>query len=248
MTTEPISRLQVPFATFFELFEWDEGAAEYPLLLEIYRFCNLLFLSGLEALVHITVDAADAPRHPHPDDCSDGGLVDYWGDEVGASSPLTETARKSQGNFFMAVACAGRFSGVDQPEYTQKAPTRSFPSLVRTTSTSSPTPSNGRCRQMLRIRRSRSFEAYRNLSVIGCEAIEKPSGGSHYKARFPGNRPWVLDPNVDPVAERFIGQLPQITGFPTPVVKYALKRGQLPPRKLRLGTIIAESAAPPPPL
>ena len=57
-------------------------------------------------------------------------------------------------------------------------------------------------------------EAYRNVRAIGAERIDPPSGGSHYKVRFPGARPHPLDPNVDPLPDRFLGELAAISASP----------------------------------
>jgi len=221
---------------FVELFEWERVPAEMPVLLEVHRLSALLFMAEHPGLIELAVPAAEAGQaepHPRPRDASDGGLVDYWCSEVGELYALHEHASTPKGRFCVGVACAGLFSGNASPGYEPPDAVRVFPLvgpdeldvLVDAFDWDVPADSD---------RQKVSFaDAYRNLRTIGAERIEPPKGGSHYKVRFPGARPFALDPNVDPLPDRFLEELTEITSYPLRVVRFALKKGRLPPRKLR---------------
>lgn len=69
---------------------------------------------------------------------------------------------------------------------------------------------------------------------------EEPHGGSHYKVYFPGApRPWILDPNNDPVPEPFLRELVVLTGYSLEEIIYILSTGRKPIYRLRLYQYIA---------
>ena len=70
-------------------------------------------------------------------------------------------------------------------------------------------------------------DAIRNIPS-SWSLVEPPQRDSHYKVRFPGNRPWTLDRNVDPIPDRFLKELEDITDLPLPVIKTALLFGSRP--------------------
>jgi len=74
----------------------------------------------------------------------------------------------------------------------------------------------------------------RNYRAIGAVALDSPRGGSHYKLRFEGRRPWPLDPNDDPVPPRYLDKLAVIASLPLPVLVSALLTGDLPDSEFRL--------------
>lgn len=221
---------------FLEMFDWSESDSETPLLLDIYRFCSLLFLgAGHRAVRLIFVDdLAPAPPHPCPIGCDkDEGLVSYWCEEMGKVLLKHQALVKPSEKPFVGIACSERFAG----EPGQGYPPGSSDAL--------PLVGPNDWRKLadafvwevppeIKEQPVSFSEAYRNLRSLGCERIDKPTTGSHYKAHFPKSRPWALDPNVDPLPHRFLAELEEITGLPVLVVRFALKNGRLPPRKLRI--------------
>src|SRR4051794_14852917 len=75
---------------FVELFDWERAAEAGALLREIYDFCARLFLSPVSGFVKVSVDPEASAWHPRPADCEEGGLVDYWCEEVGRLFELHE--------------------------------------------------------------------------------------------------------------------------------------------------------------
>lgn len=222
---------------FLEVFDWEHDGRCGSVLSEIYRFCSLLFLYEGPRVVSLAVDSVDVtepiPPHPAPADATDGVFVDYWREELGVVFRLHQAVCKPGSTPFIAVACTSQFAGEPSPgyetsevEHFELVGPKHLSSLGDALTWDIPA---GTADQTV------SFsDAYRNLAILGCCGIDKPSGGSHYKARFEGKRPWVLDPNTDPIPDRFLGELEEITGLPSRAVKFALKTGRLPPRRLRL--------------
>jgi hypothetical protein len=61
-----------------------------------------------------------------------------------------------------------------------------------------------------------------------CFEEPKEAEGSHFKVTFPeGTRHWPLDPNVDPIPNRFLGQLTASVHLPPEVIKDTLITGSL---------------------
>jgi hypothetical protein len=73
-----------------------------------------------------------------------------------------------------------------------------------------------------------------NYKSIGAIKIEEADRDSHSKVIFPRKRAWTLDINVDPIPERFLKELIEITGLPNQVIRYGLLFGQLPIKRLRI--------------
>jgi hypothetical protein len=220
---------------FIELFEW-EDAADHRLLAEIYRYCALLFVAGGPRCMRLELaePQPDVVPHPAPADATDGALVDQWRDEVGAISRAHNEVRGPRAAAFVAIACANQFAGEPTPGF-EDAPPGEWLDLVGPEGLNDLDDALEWAVPPETAQQKVTFgDAYRNLSSVGCIRIDRPSGGSHYKAHFEGARPWVLDPNADPIPDRFLGELETITGLPTPVVKYALKNGHLPNRRPRV--------------
>ncbi|HEY0020573.1 MAG TPA: hypothetical protein VGC13_30015 [Longimicrobium sp.] len=215
-----------------EALDWSEPRP-YALLTEIYRLLTLLFLQPRPGLIDVDVSSAEGTQsHPIPIGCHDTGLVEYWAEEMGKLLVLHDSAVTDDG-FFIGIACPFAFAGETRTRYPEDSP-RAFP-LVGLADLPSledayqwDVPANV-LRQRVSFR-----QAFANCHAIGAQAVESPPGGSHYKVIFPGKRPWPLDKNVDPIADRFLDQLTDITGFSKGAVRFALTQGQLPPKKLRL--------------
>lgn len=219
---------------FLEMFEWQGNGG---LLSEIYRYCSLLFLVGGSGKASVSVVPAVADgeprRHPAPANTVQSALTDYWREELGAIFAMHESVTKKGSPPFIGVACASQFSGADSPGY-ETEDVKHF-DLVGPRQLETLDDAFGWDVPAAATAQKVSFaDAYRNLPALGCTSIDNPSGGSHYKANFAGKRPWILDPNTDPIPDRFLGELEHITGLPTAVVKHTLKTGSLPPRRLRI--------------
>ncbi len=155
-----------------------------------------------------------------------------WSHDVGALLLMHESQVGPVESSCVGVICAEPFNGGSCPGYDREA--KSFPlvgpddlnSLVDAVVWDVPSEA--------RVQSVGFADAQRHLKLLGATRIDNPSGGSHYKVHFAGERPWVLDPNVDPIPDRFLAQLADISGYPLSVVKYVLRKGEFPPRALAL--------------
>lgn len=209
--------------------EWD------PKLIDIYNLLSRWFLQPHERLVEIDVCTEDDYRpHPIPHRREDGDLSEIWADEIGRLLARHD-ACCSFNAFFLGIACAFAFAGGELGNYNNPDNQRVFP-LVGP---------NDICHDLIDAytwdvphdinNKSVCFkDALKNCRAIGATEVKFPTGGSHYSVKFEGApRPWQLDPNVDPVPNRFLRQLVDISGYPIGVIKYGLLYGELPKRVIR---------------
>jgi hypothetical protein len=225
------------FRELLEIYCWNQPSG---LKGDIYRFLNQLVLTGGERLVSINVDlVANYQAHPVPSGCDESeAYVQGWADDLGRLLVIHDDS--AQDVYFIGVACERAFSGGELNVYSGNIPSRSFP-LV------SPQTCDCNCEARLLVDAyifdvpqaiaagNVSFaDAKKNAHVIGASGVRQPHGGSHFKVQFPGNRSWPLDANYDPVVPQYLKELTAITGYPLPVIKYALTQGQLPPRQFRI--------------
>ena len=217
-----------------EEFDW-QRTGPYPLLRTIYDLLNQWFLLPHDRLIKIDLtDIQDHQPHPLLCGCQTEGLSEIWADELGKLL-IIHDACCAHNNFFIGVACAFAFSGEQVGEYNNPNNQRVFPlvgpndidqRLIDAYEWDIPNDLH---------QRNISFDdAYNNCHAIGAVEIVPPTRGSHYSVRFKGaHRPWQLDPNSDPVPERYLRQLVGIVGYPIEVIKYALLHGELPERVIR---------------
>jgi hypothetical protein len=71
-------------------------------------------------------------------------------------------------------------------------------------------------------------DARNHVHLLGATTIDQCDGDSHYKVNFPGERPWTLDYNVDPVPDDFVRELVTITRLPLAIIRTALIYGYMP--------------------
>lgn len=218
-----------------EEFDWTQSnRGEIPV--RINMFLAQLFLQQHSALVTIDTDRVDThTAHPLPKGSSNAGLPLFWSDEVGKICWLHAQETKGR-EFFIGIACEHAFSGdalgkYDNPDNLPCLPLVGPDELDTLTNAYTwEIPSNIH-------NQSVSFkDAYKHCSRLGAQRIENPSGhgGSHYKVLFRGKRPWILDPNNDPIPDRFLKELEDITGFPLAYIKTVLVTGNIPKLQLRL--------------
>ena len=217
---------------FVTMFEWERPETTMGLARDVYVYCTLLFLTPRTDVVEVDIDRAptDALPHPLPAGCDHGELIGYWCDDLGR---LLRAASAASRQACIGVACPYLLAGIDSPGYESDA--TAFP-LVGEEELDQledayvwDVPSEAHDIAV-------SFDdARRNLRSIGATSIDPPSGGSHYKVRFNGARSWPLDPNVDPIPDRFLRELVPLTHLPLAVIKFALRHGKLPQRVLSIG-------------
>lgn len=229
-------------ADLVQLFDWqrEDAQDEYPLLLTIFTLLTNWFLQQHERLVRIAVPPGlPFSPHPLPIGTDPRGLVDDWSSEVGALLAL-HASIASQGEFFIGIPCDSAFAGSALGSYSQSLAGAAFPLVGPREAVSLSDAYEWALPAGIRDRSISFKDALANCHCLGEATIDEPHGGSHYKVKFAGKaRPWPLDRNVDPIPERFIRELVQITGYPFEVVISALSSGTLPHRRPRLWQYIA---------
>ena len=206
-------------------------------LREIYRTFNQLFLTTPQELLQL--DLSEVSGHePHPSPLGTDpteGLIVFWRDEVGRLLVLHDKCA-SNNRFFIGIACEKAFSGGEPNSYLNPSGARAFP-LVG--------PS-----QLINLEDGYEWilpanahqiiiafdDVKRNYRAIGGVRFEPPSsGGSHYKVHFNGCRSWPCDYNWGRhIDDKMLDELKTHCSLPLNVIKYALRHGTLPERRIRL--------------
>jgi len=223
-------------AELVENFDWNVRE-EYAILIEIYKLLNQWFLQQHERLIRVDLSAIqEYDKHPIPQGCQAQGLVDLWSDEVGKLLAKHDKYCP-RGRFFIGIACESAYCAGTPRCYINPSGHRAFPLVGPSEILSLADAYDWQVHSDI-IRQSVYIKHItRHYKVIGSELLIRPSGSSHFKLTFRGGRSWVLDANIDPVAEEFLSELTSITGYELPVIKYALLNGELPNKVLRF-TII----------
>jgi hypothetical protein len=219
---------------FLADFDWSRDEANR-LVHDIFRLLSQWALQ--QHGVSLSVDVSDVTGHePHPvpNECHSQGLVDIWSDEIGR---LLKCHDEDCGGFCIGIASCQAFGGGVCGGYPTPYADRAFPligpenvaSLENAYSYDLPAGTS---------KRSVSFsKAYKNVGLLGAARIDNPPGGSHFKVRFPGKRPWPLDRNHDPIPEAYLKELEEIVGMPVEVISYVLSTGEIPPLLIRIGRL-----------
>lgn len=219
---------------FVDGFNWDQPPGVQGLLREIHLLLTQWFLQPHEKIrVVDTSDVAEYVPHPVPTDCTSEGLIVFWSDEMGRMLVLHDL-RAKHGEFFLGVACAIGFAGGPVAGYQAQQGARCFPMVDPEGVNNLADAYEWEIPEGFQSRPVGFAEALKNCRSIGAIKVEEPRRDSHYKIRFAGARPWLLDRNIDPVPERYISELQTITGLAKPVIEFALIHGKLPNRKCRL--------------
>jgi hypothetical protein len=209
---------------------------------EVHAWLSRLFLQGQSYIVECDCsNHRGAQIHPLPPGIvANAGMVAEWCAEMGGVL-VWHDQFASAGEYYIGIACGMAFAGHPIEDYcsTGSQPGsggRRFPIIGHPSSyTGSSSPV--RCAKKFCLpngyagRPVTFANACRNVFRLGATAVTRPKNGSHYKVVFPGHRPWPLDKNDDPLPERYLRELTEITGYEYPVVRYTLSEGKLPERK-----------------
>ncbi|MEY4706207.1 MAG: hypothetical protein RL042_2412 [Nitrospirota bacterium] len=214
------------------------NAGNRGLLHQIYRDLKQMFLQTHGSIVVGDVKlAGDYTMHPIPVSASNVGFAEFWSDELGRLLVLHD--RKIKGDeFFLGVACDSAFSGGSLGSYAQASGQRAFPlvgpkELTTVLQDAYEWDLPPHCHKIV----IGVEDVRRNFRCINGIALDPPDKDSHYKVHFDDGACWTFDHNWG----RDIGDnvLKQLKGkgkskMPLDAIKYCLKEGKVPSRKLRL--------------
>ncbi len=221
-----------------EAFNWEQRVGQYPILRDIYRLLCQWFLQPHARLIQIDDQSISNINHyvshPLPEGSQKCGLVEFWSDEVGKLLAIHDLCCPNN-KFFIGIACESAFSGSDINKYDNPNNQRTFP-LVGPENFNSllidayewDLPQDVHQKQVS------LSDVKRNIFCIGGQ--EDRSKGDHFIYVFEQARSWPLTLR-DPVPNDHLRQLVPITGFPLPVIKYALMNGELPIKKIMFSKI-----------
>jgi hypothetical protein len=206
---------------------------QHGLMLEVFRLLSHWFLNRHSRLVELDVSSiADYRPHPIPTECARAGWLEFWSDELGRLLVAHQECC-GEGPFAIGVACDKAFSGDSVGEYVREAEEKVLP-LVGPRHLQELLDAYEWNIDKNVIRRKITLKlAKENCFALGAAKVLAPRRDSHVKFVFPGRRPWTLSRNDDPVPDKYIGELCEITGFPLPVIRHTLILGSLPRKTLR---------------
>jgi hypothetical protein len=219
---------------FVDLFDCGAGERPYAILQDLHALLDTWILTMPNGVVRVAVDDLPAiTPHPIPANCSDEGLVDFWAVELGKLL-VAHDAECDNGNYFIGVACESAFSGGPLQRYRTETQ-RAFPLIGPNNLSTLDDADVWEVLPGIHTMEVSFDQAKRNIHLIGATEVRPPRSGSHYMVNFPeALRPWPLDRNVDPIAERFLKQLIPLSGYPLAVIKSTLISGRPPQTRRRL--------------
>jgi len=209
--------------------DWEQSGN---LLYEIYKHLSLLFITGNKRIIHIDLSSInDFQPHPLPEGILSKG---NWADEVGKLLVMHDSCFDGKTSF-IGIICAHAFAGGPLCKYNLPSDTRVFP-LVGPQNINELGDAYEWNYPYDIYQKHISFElAKKNINKFEGVSIENPNGGSHYKVKKPGAlRPWILDPNNDPIPPRHLKELEALLNYPLPLIKTVLLTGRFPQLRLRL--------------
>lgn len=216
-----------------EDFDWSPPRP-YILLNEIFRLLNQWFLQPNSSLIQVDVSLVENYcQHPVVIGTPNEGLVELWSEEIGKLLVLHDK-NCTKNEYYIGVASETAFAGEQVQKYVEHAHSRVFPLIGPNTLEELVDAYDWVIPPNIHKKSVPFRSALKNCGALGAFRVDRPSSGSHYKAHFKGRRPWILDPNDDPVPNRYLRELIDITNLPLPVIKVALIEGRLPPRNLKL--------------
>ncbi len=210
-----------------EEFEW-APPQPYQLLGDIFRHLSNLLLHGSHTVIMVETTHVSLFRpHPIPNESAVRGNTEVWQEEAGKLLALHKMCGL-ENDYFIGIPCPYAF--VLSPKQSFPPGEESFPALGPTEIDQLASAFSWQVPPDITNQSISFSEAKKNVRLIGALNVKKPSGGSHYKVEFPNSRPWILDSNYSDVPPQYIDELVPITGLPLNVIKYALKRGTMPPK------------------
>ncbi len=220
---------------FIEDFDWQNvGPDGLSILRDIYRVLSeIVARDGAASVLLNLPDTNPIILHPLPDSSfATNGLATIWQEEAGKLLVVHDQIRAG-GSPFVEVPCERAFADGALGTYAPSPCPSQLP-LISPNSLSTLADGEEWLVDWDDINAPVTFRlAHRNLACIGGK-VRRPHGGSHHKVSFNNAvRPWILDPNDDPVPDAYLNQLPPLCGFPIDVVRFALLHGSLPKKRSR---------------
>jgi hypothetical protein len=221
---------------FVEDFDWqDVGPKRLSILRDVYRaVTEIIVRNGAASILLSLPDTNPVVAHPLPDSCLiTDGLTAIWQEEAGKLLNVHE-AKRAHDSPFVGVPCERAFADGVIGRYASNSCSACLP-LVGPCTLHVLADGEEWVLDRNEVNAPVTFQlARKNLACLGGK-IKRPHGGSHYKVSFRGApRPWVLDPNDDPVPDAYLNELPALCGFPIDVVRFALLHGRLPQKRSKL--------------
>lgn len=137
-----------------------------------------------------------------------------------------------EGDFFIGIACAYGLTDEELDEYINPENYRVFPLVAQKEIEKLIDAYDWNIPSDIHQKNVTVENIKKNYQAIG-GVLESPERDSHYKVKFPGQRPWTFSVNTDPLPERYLKQLVEKTAYPIGVIKAALISGKLPKKILR---------------
>lgn len=207
----------------------------YPLFLDVHRLISTLFLQPHSSVIQIPItldEVAQYRVHPVPAR-SHGALIDQWADEVGRVLVIHDQCNQED-EYFIGIACPYGFSGEEPDTYDIIINDRAFPIVGSESFQYLADAFEWVVPQDIHQRLVSLDHVRRNYRLLGAVQMDDPQGDSHYKIHFPNRRPWTLSRNVDPIPDRFLNELKEMTPYPIRVIKTILVEGRVPSRTCKL--------------
>ena len=223
---------------FMDDFDWTSPSSN--LLIEIYRLLSQLLLRQDDRIIDAdryldrinSFDTLNYYPHPLPSRCENQeGVLELWSNELGKILWLHDRCC-SEGDFFIGIACAYGLADEELDEYINPENYRVFPLVSHQNIEKLIDAYDWEIPSDIHQKNVTVENIKKNYQVIG-GVLESPEGGSHYKVKFPGQRPWTFSVNTDPLPERYLKQLVEKTGYPIGAIKTALISGKVPKKILR---------------
>ncbi|MBE2184482.1 MAG: hypothetical protein IAE89_13720 [Anaerolineae bacterium] len=225
------------FADFVESIDWSNPLS-YPKIQIIYDFLARLYLQPSRNVLHFVFPNTEVTDpHPLPVKSGTSELSDLWSHEMAIILQFHDTVSNP---FFVGIACPYAFDGQEIDTYPQTEQ-RKFPLVGQNDLQILEDAFDWIVPSEIFNQEVSFYLAKKNCFKLGAEEVEEPSGGSHYKVRFKGRRPWVLDPNNDPIPKAYLEELKTITGYSLGVIKMILIHGEIPKRRSKLYLYISSS-------
>lgn len=179
--------------------------------------------------------------HPIPRSCVDTGFIAEWALYMGRLLAYQDEFIPT--GYCIGIACAFGFAGGPCDTYAD-AGARAFPIVDETFNEGNVlrSPSEYRVPRNVASATIRKDDVLAHWAAIpNALDLEEPDRDSHRKLRFPHSH-WTLDLNWDTIDPRLIGDLADHAQLETPVLKFVLLHGELPPVRQSVSTAQLETS------